>query len=515
MARHFCSFFFFIFFLLRTSSAHNNTLVLRDTNGASSNGSVISIPSPSSSPPPPPTLPPPPPPNLVRTKFSPFRPSIAVIVGVLTTMFSVTLLLLLYAKHCKRSDLIAVGYGGHSLNSRVGGGGGVTPSSSYARKNSGIDRSVIESLPVFRFGSLMGQKDGLECAVCLTRFESSEVLRLLPKCKHAFHVECVDTWLDAHSTCPLCRYRVDPEDILLVEDSKILNQNQNHQLSPPEPPPPPLEEAEANGTVSDIESQRSAGGEWETANSGYRRVSGRHSSAGEGGTGFLQVLVQKPGGESGHCDTASFYRRSLDSWSMQKKKRKESVAMGCFDRPRKDGLLLTEEKTRNNSSEERRVEHRIIISPGCSGFHQRWSDVQPSDLLYLRSEMIISDSRRFSGGSSRASTVTRQQNNMLVALQRNKKGDLEEEEEGNGTGIGIDGNRWSGSGSGSGRTVINSRSVSEITGLSRFSNRRLSDSNDTQHCHHHHHQQLQQQRHARLLSRWLAFISHSRPPPTT
>lgn len=467
MASHFCIIFFF---LLQTYCFADNTLVLPDANGGSTNGSVISTPSPSSSPPNPP------PPSL---KFSPFRPSIAVIVGVLTTMFSVTLLLLLYAKHCKRSGIIAVGYGGgghHSLSSR---GGGVTPPSYACRKNSGIDRSVIESLPVFRFGSLMGQKDGLECAVCLATFDSSEVLRLLPKCKHAFHVECVDTWLDAHSTCPLCRYRVDPEDILLVEDAKILNQN---QLSPPEEP-------EGNDTASDIESRKSAAGEREPTSSGFGRVSGRHSSAGERGSGFLQVLVQKPGSESGKSDTASCCRKSLDSWSLQqqqkkkKKKKSESVGMGCFDRSRKDGLLLTEERTRTSS--ERRVEHRIIVSPGCSGFHQRWSDVQPSDLLYLRSEMIISDSRRFSSaGPSRPSSGMR--------LQRNKK------EEGNE--IGIDGN--------SGRTVINSRSVSEITGLSRFSNRRLSDSNDTQHCHH------QQQRQARLLSRWLDFISHSNPPPT-
>lgn len=48
-------------------------------------------------------------------------------------------------------------------------------------------------------------KELAECSVCLNEFEDSEPLRLLPKCRHYFHPECIDMWLYSHTTCPLCR----------------------------------------------------------------------------------------------------------------------------------------------------------------------------------------------------------------------------------------------------------------------------------------------------------------------
>ncbi|KAG6526031.1 RING-H2 finger protein ATL13-like [Zingiber officinale] len=71
--------------------------------------------------------------------------------------------------------------------------------------DAGVDQSFIDMLPVFLYKSIMGLKDPFDCAVCLCEFEPEDKLRLLPKCSHAFHLECIDTWLLSHSTCPLCR----------------------------------------------------------------------------------------------------------------------------------------------------------------------------------------------------------------------------------------------------------------------------------------------------------------------
>jgi len=44
----------------------------------------------------------------------------------------------------------------------------------------------------------------MECCICMTEFETSDNLRLLP-CGHFFHVECIKKWLVTRSTCPFCR----------------------------------------------------------------------------------------------------------------------------------------------------------------------------------------------------------------------------------------------------------------------------------------------------------------------
>ncbi|EOA31095.1 hypothetical protein CARUB_v10014245mg [Capsella rubella] len=73
----------------------------------------------------------------------------------------------------------------------------------------GLDPNVIKSLPVFTFSDET-HKDPIECAVCLSEFEESESGRVLPNCKHTFHVDCIDMWFHSHSTCPLCRALVEP-----------------------------------------------------------------------------------------------------------------------------------------------------------------------------------------------------------------------------------------------------------------------------------------------------------------
>ncbi|KAI4305310.1 hypothetical protein L6164_028682 [Bauhinia variegata] len=43
-----------------------------------------------------------------------------------------------------------------------------------------------------------------ECCICLSVFQEEEKLKVLP-CGHAYHSECLEKWICANPSCPLCR----------------------------------------------------------------------------------------------------------------------------------------------------------------------------------------------------------------------------------------------------------------------------------------------------------------------
>ncbi|XP_040385817.1 RING-H2 finger protein ATL65 [Oryza brachyantha] len=81
----------------------------------------------------------------------------------------------------------------------------------------GLDDAAIKSLPSAQFlkssamasrGGGGGESAARDCAVCLLEFADGDELRALPLCAHAFHADCIDVWLRAHASCPLCRAAV-------------------------------------------------------------------------------------------------------------------------------------------------------------------------------------------------------------------------------------------------------------------------------------------------------------------
>lgn len=80
----------------------------------------------------------------------------------------------------------------------------------------GLQPSAISAITICKYKRGDGLVEGTECSVCLNEFQEDETLRLLPKCNHAFHIPCIDTWLRSHTNCPMCR-----AGILMVNSSTL------------------------------------------------------------------------------------------------------------------------------------------------------------------------------------------------------------------------------------------------------------------------------------------------------
>ncbi|KAG6593770.1 RING-H2 finger protein ATL51, partial [Cucurbita argyrosperma subsp. sororia] len=147
-----------------------------------------------------------------------FSPLIVAVIGILASAFVLVTYYAIVSKYCQRS---------------VGDGGGGGPEESFetnrainetrrSSAGSGLDEALIKSISVYKFKKGEGLIEGSDCSVCLSEFQENESLRLLPKCSHAFHLPCIDTWLKSNSSCPLCR-------------SNIASTNPPPQETPPPP----------------------------------------------------------------------------------------------------------------------------------------------------------------------------------------------------------------------------------------------------------------------------------------
>ncbi len=211
-----------------------------------------------------------------------FSPSMGIVIVVVVAALFFLIICSIYVRRCARGSAAAAELEeGNSTVAAVAMNTPLTSSSSQTSK--GLEKSVVESLPVVHFKDLknlemekknkqrnkknknknflssdplealeMGLHDHgeeygggddddddgqqhRECAVCLSDFEEEDDLRLLPGCKHVFHKDCIDVWFQSHSTCPLCRASLVPktsDGSKQVHDDHAGDQARPHEEAP-------------------------------------------------------------------------------------------------------------------------------------------------------------------------------------------------------------------------------------------------------------------------------------------
>ncbi|KAJ7548628.1 hypothetical protein O6H91_07G020100 [Diphasiastrum complanatum] len=141
--------------------------------------------------------------------------------------------------------------------------------------SNGVGEDLIEKIPVYSFREEDVLVDSTECSVCLSEFQDHEHLRLLPKCGHAFHLPCIDTWLNSHSNCPLCR-----APIFLIQEAAAnaphssAAQQRQQDLAPSYESQPSHESAPDQTLSSLVNGDPNSYGESRSADSSFSRGGG-------------------------------------------------------------------------------------------------------------------------------------------------------------------------------------------------------------------------------------------------
>ncbi|XP_061349791.1 NEP1-interacting protein 1-like [Gastrolobium bilobum] len=70
-----------------------------------------------------------------------------------------------------------------------------------------MPQNFIQKLPVqkFNYSKMLKLYHESCCSICFQDFEDGEFVRILPKCGHFFHLDCIDKWLVQQGSCPMCR----------------------------------------------------------------------------------------------------------------------------------------------------------------------------------------------------------------------------------------------------------------------------------------------------------------------
>jgi len=109
-----------------------------------------------------------------------FTSSVAYVFLILfTTFFFIGFVFLYFQQHSSRSE------------SESGG---------MRRRAESESAVAAKSLAVVAEAARQG-----ECAICLEEVGEGEAVKMIAYCRHVFHAECIDRWLEKQVTCPVCR----------------------------------------------------------------------------------------------------------------------------------------------------------------------------------------------------------------------------------------------------------------------------------------------------------------------
>ncbi|KAL4382860.1 hypothetical protein GQ457_15G008330 [Hibiscus cannabinus] len=185
-------------------------------------------------------FPPPPPIEFVADNDSGpnLSPLVIAMIGILASAFLLVSYYTIISKYCGNVESTSRRENNMETDEVMEDDHNPSAHEPWQTSSTGLDEALIKSITAFKYKKGDGFVEGTDCSVCLNEFQDDESLRLLPKCSHAFHLPCIDTWLRSHSNCPLCRANI----VFTTASSTAL---------PVTETPPGNEQASANENLAD------------------------------------------------------------------------------------------------------------------------------------------------------------------------------------------------------------------------------------------------------------------------
>ncbi|PWY89530.1 hypothetical protein BO94DRAFT_594138 [Aspergillus sclerotioniger CBS 115572] len=167
--------------------------------------------------------------------------------------------------------------------------------------------TAIQSLPKKKVDAeMLGSEGRAECSICMDTVELGTEVTMLP-CKHWFHYNCIELWLNQHNTCPHCRRSIDASQSEIRSEARPETRPEepegtrnNPTIIPdsPEPAPQHSNSGEPSQSQSRPRGGQSPSG-WSTWSSSWSgSEEPRRSSRGEGSGGVTGWLRSRLGGGS-------------------------------------------------------------------------------------------------------------------------------------------------------------------------------------------------------------------------